>query len=215
MRAIALGFVVVVLGLPAAAQAALPNRPGLYAPRDTCAADPGARAFVAGLRDVQKRRDLAALRALADPEITVDFGGDTGPEALGEKFTTDPAQWARLGETLAHGCKLDGDKLTLPWFFTLDFGNADMTVTLLAGGPAVPLYQRGNARSKMLHKLNWQLVEVVGEWPGEGRFVRVRLPGTRVSGYVAAAQLRSQLDQRVVAVRRGGAWKLTAMVEGD
>jgi len=214
VRGIALTLAV-LLALPSAAQAALPNRPGLYAPRDTCAADPGARAFVAGLRTVQQRRDLAALTALADPEITVDFGGEAGPQALAEKFTADPGQWDQLGETLALGCKLEGDKLTLPWFFTLDFGNTDMVTTMLAAGPAVALRQTDGARSKVLLRLNWQLVEVIGDWVPDRPTVKVRVPGTRLSGHVRTIDLRSQLDQRVVAVNRDGAWKLTALVEGD
>lgn len=193
----------------------IPNKPGQYAPHDTCTANPGARDFVTRLRTAQDDMNIDALKAMAGREVVVTFGDEQGPDVLEQLFLLDQDQWRQLGETLKLGCKLEGDKLTLPWFFTLDFGNADMTRTLLATGRAVPVYATESAKAKVLGKLNWQLVELVGpNQPGKP-MQKVRAVGSKLAGYVMSAQLRSQIDQRVVAVQEDGEWKISALVAGD
>lgn len=191
------------------------NKPGQYAPHDTCKADPKAASFVQALKAAQEDRSAAAIKALAGPEFTGGFGGEVSIDDVMDDFSSDPFQWTLFGRTLSLGCKLEGDKLTLPWFFTLDFGNLDMTDKLLAVGNAVPVYVSQSPKSKVIGKLNWQLVQLAGAKLPELTMLKVRLLGGKLTGYVREEQLRSQFDQRLVAVKVAGEWKINALVSGD
>lgn len=214
-KALRMAVLAAVLCAAPAGAKVLANKPGQYTPKDTCTANPGARDFVKRLRTAQQDRSAEAIRALTGPEFTGGFGGEVSIDDVLDDFSSDPYQWTELGRTLSLGCKLEGDKLTLPWFFTLDFGNADMTDKLLATGPAVPVYAGQSSGSKVLGKLNWQLVQLVGPKSPELTMLKVRLLGGKLTGYVKANELRSQFDQRLVAVKIGGEWRINALVEGD
>lgn len=206
---------VACLSIGATKVSLLPNRPGQFAPGDNCRSDPVIARFLAKVEQAQKSKDLAGLQALASSEVTASFGGDVGPESLGEEMATDPARWDALGKLLRLGCAREGEIVSLPSFFALDFGNADMTAIMLAAGPDVPLYAAADRKSVVLRRLNWQLVTVTGKYSPDGGLQRVRLSGARETGWVEAARLRSQTDYRLVAAREDGEWKITAFVAGD
>lgn len=212
---------VVLAGLLAGASAAaavslLPNRPGQFAPQDNCRSDPTIARFLAKVEAAQKARDVAALKALATNEVTASFGGEVGPDSLGEEVAGNPEAWDALGKLLKLGCARAGSTITLPWFFSLDFGNADMTVIMLAVGPDVPLHLSGDRKSPVLRRLNWQLVTTTNTFSADQSLQRVRVVGTREAGWIDVARLRSQTDYRLVATRdEQGEWKISAFVVGD
>lgn len=203
------------LSIAATRSSLLPNRPGQFAPRDDCRGDPVTARFLAKVEQAQQKKDLSALKSLATNEITVSFGGESGPEALGEELAADPAVWGELGKVLKLGCARDGSTIMLPWFFALDFGNADMTAIMVAAGPDVPLRLGSDPKSPILRRLNWQLVTTTDAFSADGAMQRVRVVGTREAGWVEVSRLRSQTDYRLVAAREDGEWKITAFVVGD
>lgn len=215
LRGALLAALVVLAPAAASAASLLPNRPGQFAPRDNCRSDPAIARFLAKVEQAQRSKDLAALKALTTNEIVVSFGGESGPEALGEELAADPAVWDELGKALRLGCARDGSTIMLPWFFSLDFGNADMTVIMLAAGPDVALRLGSDPKSPVLRRLNWQLVTTTNTFSTDGKMQRVRVVGTREAGWVEVARLRSQTDYRLVAVHEDDVWKISAFVVGD
>ena len=93
-----------------------PNRPGAYAPRDTCVKTPRARAFVAALRRAIARRDARALVGLAAPDVRLDFGGGSGKPLLLSQLTgaQGPALWRELRRGVRLGCGMDAGNMVFP-----------------------------------------------------------------------------------------------------
>jgi hypothetical protein len=215
VRGLLLAGILVGVSTAAAAVSMLPNRPGQFAPQDSCRSDPTITRFINRVEQAQSARDVAQLKALSTSEVTSSFGGESGPDALAEEFTANPEAWNQLGKLLKLGCQRDGSTIMLPWFFSLDFGNADMTVIMLAAGPDVPLYLNGDRKSPVLRRLNWQLVTTTDKFSADSSLQRVRVVGTRDAGWVEVGRLRSQTDYRLVAAREDGEWKISAFVVGD
>jgi hypothetical protein len=215
VRGLVLAVLLASLSTAAASVSVLPNSAGQFAPRDTCRSDPTIARFLARVEQAQQSRDPAQLKALATDEVTASFGGEVGPDSLGEEIAANPKIWDELGKVLKLGCQREGTSIRLPWFFSLDFGNADMTVIKLAAGPDVPLYLSGDRKSPVLRRLNWQLVTTTDSVSRDSNLQRVRVVGTRESGWVQVARLRSQIDYRLVAVREDDEWKISAFVAGD
>jgi hypothetical protein len=197
--------------------AALQNGPGRYAPRDECARLPGATAFRAALARAAKRRDVEALVALASPNVELDFGGGAGREELRRQLrgAEGRERWQALDRMLPLGCAAQRGNLVLPWFFAQEIGDLEPYDTLLVTGARVPLRSRPSATAPVLLSLTWQLTELVPPDDGRGPYRHVRLPGTRISGYVATAKLRSPVDYRLIAGRSGGRWRIDAFIAGD
>jgi hypothetical protein len=49
----------------------------------------------------------------------------------------------------------------------------------------------------------------------KARYTRVTTQGAGAKGYIATSELRSLLARRLIAERKGGAWKISALVSGD
>ena len=197
------------------------NRPGAFAPRGDCLVTPGARAFAATLRGAIARRDARALAVLAADDIRLDFGGGAGKAELRARLAgPDGATlWRELGQASGLGCAISHGDLVFPWFFAQELGDVDPFAALLVTGPAVPLYRRASDRARPIARLNWQLVVPQGDGAGEAAakrpLRRVAVIGSRLEGYVPSERLRSQLDYRLIATRKGSGWRISAFVAGD
>lgn len=212
-----------VLALAVPVQAAPPrggivNTPGRWAPRDECAGLPGAAAFRARLAGVVARRDGAGLAALSTPDVLIDFGGTSGRAELRRKLAgREGAElWRELDAIVRLGCgKGDGMALGMPWFSNVDLGELEDENIMLAAGPSVPLYEVADAKSRVLYRLSWQLVDLPGNWREGAAFQQVDVVGMRRRGYVETALLRSQMGHRISAAREKGVWLINAFVAGD
>lgn len=214
LRALAL----LCLGMSMTAGVAAPVAiAGAYAPRDECAAQSGAAAFRGALADAIGRRDAAALVALADPQVKLDFGEGAGQAELRKRLTGEegPALWRELAELLPLGCAVDDGNLVLPWFFAQDLAVDDPYGTLLVTGDRVPLLPQADAAAPPLRLLSWALVEPREGYDESAEFQPVRTIDGGVAGFVAAAKLRSPIGYRLIAGRVGKAWKIEAFIAGD
>ncbi len=63
-------------------------------------------------------------------------------------------------------------------------------------------------------QLSWDLVTLDKGWHPDKRFQQVTTRGG-AKGYVATDKLRSMLDYRLLANRKGEIWQITAFVAGD
>jgi hypothetical protein len=204
---------------PAQASFAVPpNQPGAFAPRDECAGLPGAAAFLASLRSAAARRDAAALAALADKDIGLDYGGGSGRAELRKRLAgaDGSALWGELDAILTLGCVANAQgEITLPWFFAQELGDVDPFEVMLAAGPRVPLYQGAKAKGRRAGWLNWQLVMPQVSPPAPRGYRRVQVIGSRRAGLVEERQLRSPIAYRLLANRSSGEWRIVMFVAGD
>ena len=183
-----------------------------YPPQDECAKLPGFAAFRDALFIAVRKRDAAALTALADPAVNLDFGGGSGTDEWRKRLESSPALWGELAELEGLGCAQDGGVVTMPWIFSRVPDAVDAYRAMLVTDKGVPLHIESAAEAKELAKLDWALVETVGT-PEAGAFREVTSGTSR--GFVEAAKLRAVLDYRLIADRQNGEWKVTAFVAGD
>lgn len=205
----------VLLGSAAANAASLPVSAGRFAPLETCNRLPGAAAFRAALASAVRRRDAAALAALASPTIRLDFGEGAGTTELRRRLAGPEGRklWRELDRILPLGCAVQSGNLVMPSVFAHDFGDTDPFDVMLVTGTRVPLLARPSAAARPTRLLSWIMVSPVSADDFEKPFRRVRLGGQ--TGYVETAKLRSALDYRLVISRTRGAWKIDAFVAGD
>lgn len=210
-------FVMLAAAVGPAGAAPLANRPGHYAPRDECTRLPGAVAFRTALAGAAKRRDAEALVALASPNIELDFGGGVGRDELRAQLrgANGRERWQALDRMLTMGCAVSRGSMILPWFAAQevgDFGPYDM---LLVSGARVPLRAQPSATAAVLRRLTWQVTEIVQPDDRQGPYRHVRIPDTRITGYIAASRLSSPADYRLFVGRTGGKWRIEAFIAGD
>lgn len=217
-----LGALLVAAAFPAilnananANAAALPVTTGRFAPLQTCDRLPGAAAFRAALGSAVRRRDGAALAALASRDIRLDFGDGAGTAELRRRLggADGGKLWRELDRILPLGCAVQERNLVMPSLFAHDFGDTDPFGVMLVTGARVPLLAGPNAAALPLRLLSWIMVAPVSDDDFGKPFRRVRLGGQ--TGYVETAKLRSALDYRLVVSRTRGSWKIDAFVAGD
>ena len=85
---------------------------------------------------------------------------------------------------------------------------------MLATGPDVAMRAAPDGDAKLLARLNWDAVQLAGEWEENAEYLRVSKP-KGPTGYVRSDQLRSLIDYRLLAQQRDGKWQITVLVAGD
>lgn len=194
-----------------------PRQKGKYAPRDACRELPGARAFRERLAAAVEARDADAVAALASPDIRLGFGGEDGRKRfLAALKAPDGKAMKELAELLPLGCAAsEGGGLTIPWFFAQDYGDLDSYSAMLVKGADVPLLAAAQAGAAVKRQLSWDMVTLDKGWHPDQPFQQVTVVGSGAKGFVATDRLRSMLDHRLLANRKGETWQITAFVAGD
>ena len=207
-----------VLSLGGAAAASAQNGP-LY-PRNECTGVPGLGPLDSKLREAARTRDKAALLALVDDTISLDFGGGSGKAELAKRLTSpDYRLWDELDRVLKLGCGFtphdQGDQsASWPWYFHKSLGQGDPYETYLVTGSRVRLRSGPSLGSRVIGNVSWDYV-FMSDFPKEGaRFAKVRTRSGR-TGYISVDYLRSEVDYRLVAGKEGGKWTITAFIAGD
>ncbi|WP_284124714.1 SH3 domain-containing protein [Parerythrobacter aestuarii] len=183
-------------------------------PRDECAKLEGFEAFRMQLVTAVANRDAEMLRPVFSEETLLDFGGGSGWETLSERLT-ERDLWGELDKVLRLGCASSGDgEIAMPWAWSQDYGIEDAFSAWLTLGDAVPLREAPSADAPMIRSMRWEAVEQLGDWQGDEEFIKVRTKSGE-EGYAAVAQMRHQLDYRLLASREDGRWQVTVFVAGD
>ncbi|MCP5395878.1 MAG: SH3 domain-containing protein [Sphingomonadaceae bacterium] len=203
----------VLVALPGVAEAKS------WPPRDTCGSVPGASDFRRALTTAVVNRDEAMLLALASPDILLDFGGGSGRETLRERLDEPPYNlWQELDALLRLGCAAgdsgEGPEITLPWYWSQRIDEVDGMEGMLATGSSVAMRAAPDADAKVLATLNWDAVQLAGEWDPQAEYLRVSKPHGP-TGYVRADQLRSLIDYRLLVSPVDGKWQIAVLVAGD
>lgn len=193
-----------------------PRQPGRYAPRDDCRKLPGARAFRERLAAAVQARDADAVAALASPEVRLGFAGDDGRKRLLQKLKANGELLDELARLLPLGCApSDGGGLTIPWHFAQDMGELDDPYSaMVVTGAQVPLHTAANAGSPARQTVSWDVVTLDKGWFPDKPFQQVTT-ARGAKGFIATDKLRSMLDYRLLATRKGEGWQITAFLAGD
>lgn len=215
--------VVIATAAPAQADPALllgrtigPQQQGRYAPRDDCAELDGASAFRRKLAEAVARGDARAVADLASPDIKLGFAGDDGRDRFyAQLMAPDGELMAEIERLLPLGCAVRPEGgLTMPWYFAQDMGDIDGYEATIVTGEGVPLRAAAEETAPVMLQLSWDLVFLDKGFYPERPYQQARLAdGTR--GFVETARLRSLLDYRLLADRKGGEWRITALLAGD
>jgi hypothetical protein len=200
---------------PSGKAATSPGPVASYPPRDECAVRPGYAAFRGKLAAAARKRDPAALTAVADPDIRLDFGGGAGREELRTRLAARPELWRAIQQVLQLGCASDGDLATMPWIFARLPESADPYRAMLVKGEKVPLRKRPAAGAPQRGELAWALVRPVGAFDPKAGFTEVETVDGALRGFVETTSLRGLLDYRLVAEPQEGGWAITAFIAGD
>lgn len=213
MRVLALGLVPFAL-LATAAQAF----PLKLEPVEECSSEPGFTAFRDRLRDVAAKKDRQALLAMLAPDVTVNFGGERGPEAFAQAWgldrTGDSDIWPLLRRILALGCAVSDEGFAIP-SLTIQFepeDDEDFFDTFVVVSPATTLRSGPEANSKAVAKLAWDVVKAVDQ--SRGAQTKVRLQDGR-EGWVSSDDLYNPAYYRMFLQKQGGKWVIAAFVAGD
>jgi hypothetical protein len=169
------------------------------------------------LRRAVVRKDERAISAILHPDIQVDFGGASGPDAFLEHHVRNQDEdfWKEFGDVLAMGGRfLEPDEFAAPYTFTEFPGDLDGFSCMTVLGAGVRLREAPGATARVLALLDHDIVEAFGEDQRVADWVRVETADRR-TGYVARRYLRSPLDHRAIFHFDKGRWWLTAYVAGE
>jgi hypothetical protein len=185
--------------------------------RDDGAGRPDFNEFRRRLRDATSRRDIAAVTAILHPQIQVDFGGSSGPDAFKETHVNNPDEdfWTEFADILAMGGRFDGpDIFAAPYAFTEFPENVDSFECLVVVGNDIRVRERPSADARVLARLDRDVVQASSDDNPVPGWRRVET-ADGVIGFVASRYLRSPIDHRAIFGFRGGRWLLMVYVAGD
>ena len=188
-------------------------------PVDRCASDAAFAQFRGTLKRAVARKDVAGLRSLLAPDVLVNFGGDKGWADFAQHWELRTPQrsslWLELERVLALGCVPVDKARVIPALhgqFSAE-SEQDPFESMVVVSSAARLRSSRRPGSPVIATLAWDVVTAV-EAPDDGAQIKVRLADGR-EGWLDREQLRSPLDYRLVAERRGNRWLVTAFVAGD
>jgi hypothetical protein len=217
MRGVITAAILLAMAAPVIACETPPRQS--FAPRDECRSDAGAGAFLDALAKAVQAHDADALAAMSAEDVKLDFGGGEGRDELrarltgGEEYYGD--LWRELAILLSLGCASeDKGVLTLPWYFSQDFAPRDPFDTMLAIRPGVPLLAKPDPSGEVIARLDWDVVEQVGDYDPEAQFLEVVL-SDQSRGFVETGALRSLIDYRLIAEETAEGWRIAAFIAGD
>jgi hypothetical protein len=176
-----------------------------------------------------KRRDVKYVLGVLDPNIKVSFGGDGGIADFKKYWRLnrrDSKLWEELGAVLSGGGFMSRDggtvRFTAPFSFEGFPDDLDAFSNHVVFGKAVALREAPSTDSRVLERLSYNIVTLVGEKTvtvetGEHTVPTWYFVNTLggLSGYVSAKYIRSPIDYRAIFEKKDGKWRLTAFVAGD
>ena len=185
-------------------------------PVDQCKGDPDFARFRSELQSAVAREDADALIALMDEKVMLTFGpGGEGKDQFRAQWLSNPAEraklWRELRDVLTLGCAVDGESRVFPSMFAQADG-LDGFETWIAR-PGARLRARPSAQAPVVAKLSWHVLTETGSWDG-GEWIGVRTGDGR-RGFVHRSAVRSPIDYRLIAERRGIDWRITYFIAGD
>ncbi len=167
-------------------------------------------------------RDAAALLRMTSPAIQWSFGDDAGRTAFAKNWNlNDPKKaaaskiWAELDKIVKLGCAVEDDMIAYPHMFWRVEGIGNNSPAYLVTGTKVNLRAAPNVKTKSVGLLSWEVVDEIAPDPKAAvGWILVRTD-TGLRGYIRQDYVRSDYDYRVIFMKTGGVWEMTAFIAGD
>jgi hypothetical protein len=199
---------------------------------DEAGQDPALLAVRETLLQAIAARDVDTVLAHTCPDIQISFGGDGGHDALRwyleVPFEPRHAEqrerisqrlneaWLSLENVLRLGGRMTGDgQFWAPYSWNVELPERfDPLESFFVVGSGIPLRESGDANSKLLLRLDYEVVTLRG-YTAESGYLPVTL-GNGARGYIHSDYLRSAVDYRANFVRDDeGNWKMCTFIAGD
>jgi hypothetical protein len=176
-----------------------------------------------------KSKNVKFIKAHVDKNIKNGFGGNDGIAEFIKQWNLNKnpeksSLWYELGEVLRLGGSFTNKEKTsfmAPYVYSSFPEGYDSFTHGVIIGKNVNLRAKPSANSKIIAKLNYDIVEVIGP----GRLVDRKVANSwrhiklanGLKGYVAEKYFRSPVDYRgeFVKSKQDGVWRLTFFVAGD
>ena len=222
-----LRLLALLLLLPVAAPAETVTN--AWPPFDEADSDPSFKAYRDKLLAAIDKRDVAAVVAMADPNIKLSFGDDSGRERFREWLTGADAEpyWTALKRVVSEGGKFEETGMFVaPWaFHYMPPEDSDFYNVAVVAGTKVRLRAAPSTDAAILRELSYAVVEVP-PWQegredrvtdGSGReWIRVQVLDDRKEGWIASTYMRFLIDYRAGFVKTDtGEWQMTFFLAGD
>ncbi len=206
-----------LLLVPAAVAALYVAQGYRIAPVDDTNRDPGFKAFAAKLNKVALKRDVKAFRKLCAEDIVTGTGAkgeaeEKGWTAFAARWKPNDGNselWEALTDILALGCERMHPRLYVGPYLVWKFPRSlNPRKFLVLTRDQVVLRAEPRRDAKGLAVLSFDVVEKLGEAPGE--WTHIRINGK--DGFVPTQDVRSSLTPRAqFAKENDGSWRLVAL----
>ncbi len=172
-----------------------------------------------------EKRDKKYLVSILDPNIKINFGGDTGIKKFKEIWQIDNPDselWSQLGTVAKNGgLFLDKVNFTAPYTFKGFPDDLDAFEYGVIFGNNVNLREKPDLSANVAAQLSYNIVKIDYEHStgNDGKdekklWLKVEtLSGKK--GFVSVEYVRSPIDYRAIFTKEKGKWKMTAFVAGD
>lgn len=164
-----------------------------------------------------RKHDAAAVIAASDPAIRTSFGGGGGAKDL-QRLLERPEIWSELETILSLGGKFAGEgadrTFWAPYVYSAWPDGQDAFTALAVISDDTALRELAEGSSRVRATLSYDIVERLGQPVAGAKWISVKTADGR-TGFVDASTVRSPIAYRAGFVRRGGPWKMNALVAGD
>jgi hypothetical protein len=183
-------------------------------PRDEAHRDPALIKFRQRLLHIVRRRDSEALENCLSKDVLAGLGGGIGKDNFYEVWKPEKNTdfWTKLSFALSHGGFFESDsqqKFTAPYFdfYPDSLADPDTSGRGIIIDEDVELKDRPGGAT--LGHLSFELVHLLDGRDGAGEWRHVKSFGGQ-SGYVKAAEVRSQAEPFAEFTRHGNRWFLSS-----
>jgi len=193
---------------PVAVCTPAPNR---LCPSDAGASDPSFAQFRKELRAAIEQKNQAELLKHIAPDVRTSFGGGGGLAA----FKTKSDLWPALRTILDLGGNFTGEgdakSFWAPYVYANWPESIDAFENVAALRAGVVLRAASSPDAAQVATVDWEILKVISR---NGAWMNVKTSGG-VEGWVSSADVYSPIGYRAGFSKRGGEWKLEALVAGD
>lgn len=186
------------------------------APVDDTSRDKTYQSFVNKLNKIAVKRDVKAFRKLCAEDIVTGTGRKTDPEEKGWKAfeerwkpaSPDTALWETITDILSLGSVRMHPRLYVAPYLVWKFpNNLSPRRYQVMVRDQVPLRETPDRDGRQIAVLSFDVVEVIGEEPGEWMHIRF---GNR-RGFVPRNTIRSSITARAQFALEDQGWRIVAL----
>lgn len=197
-------------------------------PIDEASQDSSFLAFRTKLIEATKKRDAKYILSIVDVNIKNGFGGEDGIANFKKNWKIESRNsefWNEFLAVISNGGKFSNEgnskSFYAPYLFNAFPDDVDSFEHSAIFGNNVNLRERGDAKSKVVEQLSYNIVKVDFEnsikkpkSENDYEWLKIETLGGK-KGFVSADFVRSPIDYRAGFEKIGGKWKLTFFLAGD